>query len=119
MNLALASYYGLVDFEKVSGASRPDISELASLRLLYDKYGKQLDLQKASSQDAGVARAIKVLGGPRAAAQKLSQSQDWLKAWADGEAEGVTLAHNVVEHQIEQIRAAHRGQRVGILPSSS
>ena len=131
MNVALAVYYGTLDFTKVSSSNAPDISEMVALRHLHDVYvvrrssampplekrSGKLDASEVGSKYRGtVTTAIDELGGPSSAYQKLSEAQPWLNAWVEGEQKGIVLARNVMESEVDHLRSAlfgSGGQRDG------
>ena len=92
MNHVLAAYYGTAPVEKTSEAGA---SEALQLRELFVRLDGETSLEKVSSEAdrrPAVRRLVAAFGGPELAAQKLSEAQDWMTAWDEGERDGRLLA---------------------------
>ena len=92
MNQVLAAYYGTAPVEKTSAEAADPAT---TLRELFVRLDGDVSLEKVSREAdrrPAVRRLVAALGTPEQAAQKLSEAQDWMQAWDDGERDGRLLA---------------------------
>jgi hypothetical protein len=104
MNVVLATYYGTAPAHTLG---QHDVSEPVALRKLWNLTRQgQLKVSGLHPNQRPVD-LLKTLGGAEQAQQKLSEARPWLKAWDEGERQGVIEAHVAMKSVYDEERLKH------------
>jgi hypothetical protein len=97
-----------------------DLSRPFALRTLWlagEGNTKVSHIHPSRLDNTAVGRSLEILGGRQKASSALEESQDWLSAWDDGEAQGKRIAESVMESFFEEAWVKSSAAALEVSPS--